>query len=103
MKKIFVIAALLSLTWGTMAQDSTMNKMMPVQPAGSGKYCAALKDGKTVLTSDGMLVSKDVTFPEGSTLTVNAVLIKKDGSIHNLNIGECVDKNTVNNNAKTQR
>jgi len=92
MKKVFVLAASGLLLWNiTSAQqvkyeDQTkdINKVM--------MYCASLIDGKMILMDQNQKPTKlEVMLTNGSKITTDATLIKKDGSKTALKNGECVD------------
>ncbi len=56
-----------------------------------GKYCTILKDGSMKLEKDGVVATKEITLRDGSKITREGTVLRKDGSNVILKNGECVD------------
>jgi hypothetical protein len=56
------------------------------------KYCAMLKDGKMMLMKDNAPVSADVTLKDGTRVTRDGSITRKDGTKSTLRNGDCIDK-----------
>lgn len=56
-----------------------------------GKYCTVLKDGSMKLEKDGIVATKEVTLRDGSKITREGTVLRKDGTNVVLKNGECVD------------
>jgi hypothetical protein len=66
---------------------------IPVTPDKEGSYCAVLKDGIMVLMRNGTLADGTVTLNDGSQVTKDATVLRRDGSKVILKEGDCVDIN----------
>ena len=66
-------------------------------PKGSSqwkdKYCASTRDGNTIIMNGKTELAVNMTLGNGSTITTDGYLIKKDGTKIALQSGDCVDKN----------
>ncbi|MFN8285929.1 MAG: DUF6799 domain-containing protein [Chitinophagales bacterium] len=89
MKKASIIAVLLMLITGLMAQKG--NK--PGRNTNSDIYCVMEKDSQSLITLNDKPVTIDVPLADGSILSPNGVLLKKDGTKVTLKRGDCVDQN----------
>ncbi|HEY0029259.1 MAG TPA: DUF6799 domain-containing protein [Bacteroidia bacterium] len=56
------------------------------------RYCATLKDGKILLMLDNKPVDAEVSLLDGSKVTTAGIVVRKDGTVVNMNDGDCVDK-----------
>jgi hypothetical protein len=63
------------------------------QPNKTGQYCAVLKDGAIMLMKDGTAVTEPVTLMDGSKITKDGTVLRKDGSKVPLKNEECIDMN----------
>lgn len=91
MKKLIVLIITCIFTSGVFAQDYQNDKMQN-QNQNTPAYCAMLKDGKMILMADGKQMNGDVKLNNGTKITPDAVVVKKDGTQTVLKNGECVDK-----------
>ncbi|MGZ4057605.1 MAG: DUF6799 domain-containing protein [Bacteroidia bacterium] len=55
------------------------------------KYCAKVKEGKTVVMHNGMTMTADATLANGTQVKTDGTIIKKDGTKTMLKAGQCVD------------
>jgi len=55
------------------------------------KYCTEMKDGKIVVMHEGKELVSAVTLSNGTTITTDGYVLKKDGSKMMLQESECVD------------
>jgi len=85
MKKIIVFAACL-LSLHVVAQDIKTDSIK-----SKSSYCAEMKDGIMVLSSEGKQLSNDVVLSTGTTVSVNGMVKTKDGIARQMNEGECID------------
>ncbi|MFY9307905.1 MAG: DUF6799 domain-containing protein [Bacteroidia bacterium] len=56
-----------------------------------GKYCTILKDGSMKLEKDGVVATKEITLRDGSKITREGTVLRKDGTNVILKNGECID------------
>jgi|ERR1051326_4042886 hypothetical protein len=59
----------------------------------AAKYCASFNNGQASVTKDNNPLQADVKLKNGSTLTKDGKIIKKDGTTTTLKSGECIDEN----------
>ena len=88
MKKLFVLIATVLFAFHVTAQDITPGSDVDVKY----KYCVVLKDGKIKVMEEGKELVTDVILANGTKITLDAIVIRKDGSKQSLQNGECVDK-----------
>jgi hypothetical protein len=63
-----------------------------------GKYCSVLRDGTMTLVKDGTVNTEEITLKDGSKLTKDGTVKRKDGSIVTLKNGDCIDiEGTIEN------
>ena len=63
-----------------------------VESEKDAKYCAMLKDGKLMLLRENESITADITLKDGSILTTDGAILRKDGTRVLLQNGECVDE-----------
>jgi hypothetical protein len=90
MKKIIALLAGLFACLITMAQDIEPEKSQPNQKPD--KYCAVLKGESLQMMAGEKEMTAEVILNNGGTLKPNGNILKKDGSITALKVGDCIDK-----------
>ncbi|HLP52193.1 MAG TPA: DUF6799 domain-containing protein [Chitinophagales bacterium] len=88
MKTMFVIAACVALVHITLAQDTTSLKKNSTLPH---HYCVVLKGSTPEVNYRGKIVKEELTLPNGNKITPTGTVIKKDGTIHVIKPGSCVN------------
>lgn len=68
------------------AQEIIQDKQQEI-----GKFCTVLKNGSMKLEKDGVLATKEITLRDGSKITKEGTVVRKDGSNVILKNGECID------------
>ena len=58
---------------------------------GKVQYCAMLKDGKMVLMKDNAPVAAEILLKDGSSVSKDGSIRRKDGTKISLSNGDCVD------------
>ena len=92
MKKLALILIGSVFALNTFAQEGTTTKRTADATAiKEYKYCAEMKDGKLKVMNDENILNADVTLANGTRVTSDAMVIKRDGTKVNLKAGECVD------------
>lgn len=66
-------------------------EILPDDKREAGKFCSVLKDGTMKLEKDGILATKEITLRDGSKITKEGTVLRKDGSNVVLKNGECID------------
>jgi hypothetical protein len=59
----------------------------------SSSYCAELRDGIMVLTQDGRKISTMVQLADGTQITTDCVIVKRDGTRQPMQDGQCISEN----------
>ena|SRR5437763_750068 len=54
------------------------------------KYCASMKDGKLTMMNEDKVMTADVTLENGTKVTADGYLVKKDGTRKAVKSGECI-------------
>ncbi|MES2592447.1 MAG: DUF6799 domain-containing protein [Bacteroidota bacterium] len=83
MKKITFLAAACALSFSTFAGNGSNEH--------GEKYCAKLKNGKLLVMHEGTEVTSDITLNNGTKISKDGTVWKKDGAKMVLKEGECVD------------
>ena len=87
-----LITGIASLTFLMAAQDP-QKVISAGSNSGEVRYCAMLKDGKMVLLKDNAPVAADIELKDGSLVSQDGSIRRKDGTRISLSNGECVDVN----------
>lgn len=66
-------------------------QIIPDDKKETGKFCSVLKEGSMTLVKDGIVANKEITLRDGSKLTKEGTVRRKDGSNVVLKNGECID------------
>ena len=96
MKKIIIILigvsvfAVDAIAQDVSAQDN--NKNISIARQSTNPYCAFMRDGKLKVKHEDKELSVEVVLTNGSKITPDAYLVKKDSSRTALKEGECIDK-----------
>ncbi|HMG13872.1 MAG TPA: DUF6799 domain-containing protein [Saprospiraceae bacterium] len=87
MKKLIFITCCLFLSFSIAAQkDNKQN-----QDLANPTYCAMIRDGVMKVHLEGSYLVSDVTLSNGTVITTDGNLIKREGDHIVLQNGECVD------------
>jgi len=78
-------------TLNAFAQDLSYNDNIESNNVWKYKYCAEVKDGKLTMMNEDKIMTADVTLENGTIITTDANIVKKDGTKTALKAGECVD------------
>jgi predicted mannosyl-3-phosphoglycerate phosphatase (HAD superfamily) len=91
MKTLIALLTASVLSFYVMSQDPKVIQKLEPNP-NSEKYCSELRDtGVIVIVRAGKEITEDVTLANGTTLKMNGVVAKKDGTSFILKNGECID------------
>ncbi len=90
MKKILILFALAMLALSGIAQKSA-REMPTAFNTNEDKYCVTVKDSQSIITLNNKPVTIDIPLADGSILSPNGVLLKKNGTKVTLRNGECID------------
>ena len=100
MKKIILVltAGMFALSAWAQQSQSTQSPgsiLAPAQSSAQWKdtYCASTKDGNIIVMNGKTELVVDMTLENGTKITTDGYVIKKDGTKTALKSGECVDKN----------
>ncbi len=66
-------------------------EIIPDDKREAGKFCSVLKNGSMKLEKDGIVSTKEITLRDGSKITKEGTVVRKDGSNVLLKNGECID------------
>lgn len=88
MKKIFFSAAVCLFSLTAMAQHNDH----PSLADSTKRYCAKLMDGLVVVSENGKQLTQVATLGNGTEISMNGIVTKKDGSKLIMKEGDCVDK-----------
>ena len=66
-------------------------QILPDDKKETGKFCSVLKEGSMTLVKDGTIATKEITLRDGSKITKEGTVRRKDGSSVVLKNGECID------------
>jgi hypothetical protein len=91
MKKLILIAFSTVFTINIIAENASIIFNENVNIEGRNKYCAEVKDGKLTMMHQEKVMVAEVTLENGTRITPDANVIKKDGTKMTLKAGECVD------------
>lgn len=91
MKTIITLLICCGFSSGIYAQDTIPRTKESVD----SEYCASYRKGRTVMLLNGKPLTTEVTLSNGTKVTMNGNIIRKDGSNKLLKNGECIDKNDV--------
>jgi hypothetical protein len=89
MKRTFLLTVAIIYALTTMAQ--TVEQKQQKIGNDEKKYCAFSKNGKVQLTLNGEAVTSEVTLRDGTKITPDCSIAKKDGTKGMLKAGQCID------------
>lgn len=72
-------------------KTSQAQQIIPDTKTETGKFCSVLKEGSMKLVKDGIVTNKEITLRDGSKITREGTVHRKDGSNIILKNGECID------------
>lgn len=90
MKILTFFIAGLFMTCSVNAQNDTAllrDRKTPANPS----YCAVLKDGVTVVVMNDKPITSDVLLSNGTRISPDGAIVKRDGNRSDLQSGQCVD------------
>lgn len=76
------------------AQDSTNIKGNNAAPH-TESYCAMLRDGKSIVMMNNVMLNTDVILKNGTLLRPSGTILRKDGTKDTLKEGQCIDQDGV--------
>jgi hypothetical protein len=91
MKKIGLMLIGSVFALNTFAQEVASKGSAEETYVKENKYCAEMQDGKIKVMMDENVLNADVTLANGTRITSDAWVIKRDGSKIGLKAGQCVD------------
>ena len=91
--KYVILTGFVFLAFSTTAQDPHLDNSLDRTNLSEVRYCAMLKDGKMVLMKENVPVVADIELKDGSSISKDGSIRRKDGTKISLGNGECVDVN----------
>jgi|ERR1043165_3211878 hypothetical protein len=91
MKKLCFLTVSVIVMLLANAQQDTMKHKRPVQPVPDGRYCVTLEAGKPQMTMNGKPLKAEVELKNGSRITPEGTVVRKDGTIQMIKPGSCVN------------
>ena len=67
----------------------------PTKPIGDMTYCAEIKDSTLVIMRDGIQLTEDIVFDNGTEVKTDGRVIFPDGVTATLKAGDCIDKSGI--------
>ena len=110
MKNIIALVASCTFILSALAQQPQQSQnsgsiLAPAQTSSQWKdtYCASTRDGNIIVMNGKTELVVNMTLENGTTITTDGYVIKKDGTKTALKDGDCVDKNGNVIQSKTRK